>query len=236
MNKLINIENEKEYIAELEKALKKLSVSDIDEIIEEYQQHFEYKHMDGFSETEIIAKLGAPQIIAQQFAEGGKKHVNTAKITFVCLLDVCVILLGILLFSWVIVLGAAAIAFTATGFCLIIEWKIIEFIPTPYFGSLFMAIVCFALGVISSIGSIYSFLYIRQWIRMYVRWHKNQFNKGRYPNLSNTPIIDVKLNRRFRLVTVIALMITGGCLILGYVSMAISANNLEFWHVWGWFV
>ena len=53
-----------EYLAQLKNELKHNDISDEDEILSEYEQHFAFKLADGFSEEEIAAKLGAPAQIA----------------------------------------------------------------------------------------------------------------------------------------------------------------------------
>lgn len=237
MDKL-DMTSKKEYIAELEKALKKRNVSDVGEILEEYQQHFENKRMDGFSEMEVIARLAEPQIIAQQFSEGGKRPMDFSKIVlcaWISMLDVAVVLAGIILLFWVIVLGATALASVALSFSLITSWHIAYIPAMPYLGALLLGVACMGLGALASIGAVYSFLYVRQWARAYVRWHKNQFDRGRYPNLSITPTVNARLKRILRLICVIALMATGAGFILGYAALAIASGSMEFWHALGWF-
>ena len=45
--------NKAEYLGALEAELKAREASDIDEIIAEYSEHFDFKLADGFSESEI---------------------------------------------------------------------------------------------------------------------------------------------------------------------------------------
>lgn len=72
-----------QFIETLEIELKRRNISEISDIIEEYEQHFAFKLADGYAEEEIAAKLGDPKGIAAQYdaspAEGkrGKKGHNT---------------------------------------------------------------------------------------------------------------------------------------------------------------
>ena len=64
-----------EFLSKLADELRKNNVSDADEIISEYEQHFAFKMADGFSEEEIAAKLGDPAAVAAQFESEDRKSV-----------------------------------------------------------------------------------------------------------------------------------------------------------------
>ena len=49
--------NRNEFIETLTKKLRENNISDIDEIIAEYEEHFNFKLSDGYSEEEIAALL-----------------------------------------------------------------------------------------------------------------------------------------------------------------------------------
>ncbi|HIQ63762.1 MAG TPA: DUF1700 domain-containing protein [Candidatus Avichristensenella intestinipullorum] len=65
-----------DFLERLAAELKRHHVSEPDEIIDEYREHFAFKLADGYSEEEIATKLGAPGAIAAQYvaapAEGGR--------------------------------------------------------------------------------------------------------------------------------------------------------------------
>ena len=50
-----------EFITRLTNELHKRNVADSADIVEEYEQHFAFKLVDGYSEEEIAAKLGNPE-------------------------------------------------------------------------------------------------------------------------------------------------------------------------------
>ena len=56
--------NKREYLAQLERELKRNHVPDAGEILNEYAQHFAFKLADGYSEEEISARLGEPALLA----------------------------------------------------------------------------------------------------------------------------------------------------------------------------
>lgn len=240
MNRADYVANEAEYIAELEKALKKRNVEDIGDVIEEYRQHFANKLADGYSEAEIIAKLATPQNIALQFTGDAPAAMNFSRILLsvgMALLDMFVGAGAVLLFSWVLVLFASALSTGAIGISLITGLGFVwNYVTMPYLGALLLGIACLSIGVISAVGGIYSYLYIVQWARAYLRWHKGVFHKSVYPALPMTPQLQPKTKRRLRLVMVISLMSMGIAFILGYLVLALSTGAMEFWHALGWFV
>ena len=77
------------FLEQLRKELKLKNVSDIDEIIADYEEHFEFKVEEGKTEEEIVKKLASPEIIAREYAEPPKqinKFERGAKITGVAAL------------------------------------------------------------------------------------------------------------------------------------------------------
>lgn len=76
--------NKLEYLNQLETILKKshMSKADIDDIIRDYAEFFEEGRRQGESDGEIAAKLGAPDLIAQQILEeNNASNSNTAAAT-----------------------------------------------------------------------------------------------------------------------------------------------------------
>ena len=49
-----------DYLTALHQELNKNAVADAEDVVSEYEQHFQFKLADGFTEEEIAAKLGAP--------------------------------------------------------------------------------------------------------------------------------------------------------------------------------
>ena len=90
--------NKREYLAQLERELKRNHVPDAGEILNEYAQHFAFKLADGYSEEEISARLGEPAALAAQFdgpsapPKAGNKPLAAFGLCFVDLLAVCLFL------------------------------------------------------------------------------------------------------------------------------------------------
>ena len=57
--------NKKEYISALRAQLRRLPSDDVEEIVKEFDSHFEIGLSEGKSESDIAAKLGSPEEVAQ---------------------------------------------------------------------------------------------------------------------------------------------------------------------------
>ncbi len=100
--------NKREYLAQLERELKRNHVPDAGEILNEYAQHFAFKLADGYSEEEISARPGEPAALAAQFdgpsapPKAGNKPLAAFGLCFVDLLAVCLFLT---LLAWSLAMG-----------------------------------------------------------------------------------------------------------------------------------
>ena len=234
--------NKREYLYELEKALKSAQVQDSADILEEYTVHFDMKMQDGYSEKEIAAKLASPKDIAGQFGEiksvgsagkAGRVYIKTGLI----FMDIIVASFFIILYAWVVVLGALVIAFAGLGIVGVggISWNIIP--EMPYFCSLLLGLALLALAVLSAAGTEYCRLYVTQILRAFSRWHGAVWGKSAaLPPLAMHPVIGPKKRRIMRSITLISIAVFAVCFIAAYISMTLTAGSLEFWHVWSWFV
>ena len=105
-----------EYLNELKSELAKNAVPDADDILMEYEQHFQFKLADGFTEEEIAFKLGSPAQIAAQYvgipekkkAKGGKKFLLVLWLTIIGIIEA--FLYGAFLYFIVALFDALAIA------------------------------------------------------------------------------------------------------------------------------
>ena len=236
--------DKKTWIKELSGYLKSQNVDDIDDIVAEYDEHFTRKAADGYSEEEIAVKLGNPQEIGAQFGTV-KEKPNSKKAGHIFLgiglgfADICVVSFFIVLFSWVIALGAFALSSALLGVGLIVSPLLPDIVvipPMPYAGAIIMAVSMLALAVIMAVVTQYSWALTVQMGRAYRRWHKNTLSEAKYPPLDVHPTLKDKTRRRLRTLALIALVVFGVSLVIGYAFLAASAGAFEFWHVWNWFV
>lgn len=235
--------NKQQYLSELESALRAKKVMDIEDILGEYAQHFTIKMADGFSETEIANKLEKPSAIAEQFSEserpgaskkGGGKVVLAIGLGFA---DLFVGMGFVLLFGWVVVVGALAVSTFTLGGCLVLGTNLAGLIPAmPYLSALILGVSSLALGVLSGVGTIDLWLYMAQWIRAYVRWTKNTMGGGMYPPLSMIPQIGSSLKRVLRNTAMISLAVFGVLFVAAFISLMVYTGFKPFWHELSWFV
>jgi uncharacterized membrane protein len=238
------IMNKTEFINTLANTLKERKINDVDEIVAEYEQHFIFKMADGYSEEEIAARLGDPKALGKQFNSETNKTTTGSKVIVAIGLvftDIIVTMLFVLLFTWAIVLGAVVVAFTVAGVCLISNLNISSLLPSmPYFVGLIFAAMSLALAVLAAVGTEYCWLYARQLLRSYRRWHANTLaaagGEATLPQIPAHPQIGAVKNRRMRKIALIALTVFVITFQSGYIIAMLTAGAFQFWHVWGWFV
>ena len=236
--------NKTEFISTLTNTLKEREIKDADEIVAEYEQHFLLKMADGYSEEEIAARLGDPKALGKQFnSEGNKTTTGNKAIVTIGLVvtDIFVAMFFVLLFTWVIVMGAAAVAFSVMGVCLIFNMNISNLLPSmPYFVGLIFAGMSIALAVLTAVGTVYCWYYARQLLRSYFRWHRNTLatagGEATLPEIPAHPQIGAAKNRGMRKIALIALTVFVITFQSGYILAMLTAGAFQFWHVWGWFV
>lgn len=232
-----------EFLEDLKKELKKNNVvneKDINEILYQYEEHFNCKLEEGKTEQEIVARLGSPKDIAMEYfmpSTQTTKFDRGVRITGITFLSIPLFFVYILIWCSVVVVGAFSLVGLVTGFCLITTINIAGLIPSiPYFPSFVLGIGCFGLALLSAIGAIYMFLYAKQWGLVYVRWCKNMLNNSKYPPLSVHPQISKKASSIYKLLAILGVIIFVVALVLGYIIMCLMANSFEPWHTWNWFV
>lgn len=238
--------NKQQYLDALQKAFKAANVAEIDDILDEYRQHFDNKLADGYAENEIAAKLDDPKNVASQFAEAQPDRANkTAGALVKFALGFVWIFAGsffLVLYCFVVVLAAVAVAFLTAGVALLLPSPpaFISVPPMPYICSLIFGIMCLALAVLSAIGAFYCHKYIVSMIRSYNRFNKNTIASvsgegGVLPPLAVTADVSPVFRRRARKLTIAAAAVFAVCFIAGFTLSAILAGSFEFWHTWGWF-
>jgi len=233
--------DKKGYLSLLRSELKKAGITEIDDILEEYRTHFELKQKKGKTEEEIARKLASPEYIANEYAQSLNITSNNEKFSKITMsiglgfIDVIMFMVLIIFVGWVIVLGAFSLILLVLSFLLFTNLNIANLIPfIPYYGKLLIGISSLSLCIASFIGTTYCYIYVRQWIRVYLRWHKNILNNRVYPKLS---LIPERLTSSIkpRLLMMITFVTSGSFLIISMIIMMIDTNSFEFWHEWNWF-
>lgn len=235
-----------QFLDELTKSLNVIKIHDIEEIIAEYRQHFDFRLADGYSEEETCAKLGDPKTIARQYADiGDKGGRNSGKSILVAsgvyLADIFVYSFFVLFAAWIIALGTLSISCFALFAALIGNFNIYSLVPSmPYICKLLMSLPALSLSALSAIGTYYCFMCLKQSHKAFIRLHRNVIASSRQkpvlPAISAYPKIQVATKRKLRMLLYISLMLFGISLVTAYIVCSLAAGSLEFWHVWKWFV
>lgn len=228
-----------EYLIDLGTDLRRHRVADADDIVSEYEQHFNFKLSDGFTEEEIAARLEKPaQVVAHYTAMNAGNPAAGGVLLKIAMGALAFLesLAYAMFFAFIMVTAAATIAFLVLGAALILNINIGGIIPeTPYLCALVFGICILALAALFGVITRMCFVFFRQIIRASIRWHDIVIGKTALPPLSWTPQLGAAANRRNRNVLLWALIIFGISLILGYIISALTAGAFEFWHAWGWF-
>ena len=234
-----------EFLEKLAAELKRKNVADAADVIEDYRWHFIFKLADGYSEEEVSAKLGDPEEIAAQYEAEPHRGGSVKKVPTAIGLGVADFFFGvlcILLYAWEIVMGALVIAFGAAAVALLtgIRESPIVYIPQmPYHCAVILSIAFAALTVLSLVGTVYFFGFIRQLMRAFGRFHKNTLasasGRAVLPSLPVYPQFSAKVKRRLKKLAMTALAVFAVCFIIGFIVSAISAGSIQFWHTWRWF-
>lgn len=159
--------NKKQFLAELDDALKHISVEERQDILQDFEEHFAVGREEGKSEEEITAGLGSPQQISKEMlASYHIEKVETTATTgnvfravwaviglgffnLVIVLGPFIALIGILFAGWV-----TGISFIASPLLVIFDTIIHP--GTFDFFSLFLSLVLAGLGLFIVIGMYFA--------------------------------------------------------------------------------
>lgn len=237
--------NKKEFMDKLKNSLLESGISDMEDILNEYEEHFLFKMADGFSEEEVSLKLGDPKELAKQFVQEAPVIKVKKKNRFLTglglgFLDIFVGCIFLVLFIGVIALAAVAISSATAGVLLITKMNIASLLPVmPYKSAVMFSVGLIALAILVFITVVYGFLWFKQLLVSYSRFHKNCMakasNKAVYPAKATFLQVSGKLKRTLRGTILVSLVIFLVAFIGGYAVSALEAKALEFWHVWEWF-
>ena len=151
-------------------------------------------------------------------------------------------LFSALLLSFGAVLAACVLSFGAAGVCLVGNLRTLPYImlpEMPYWCGAILGLSLLALCVLSVVGCIWFFAFVRQIWRAYGRFHHNalapRHGAAVLPELPIAPQFAPKKKRQLRTTALIALLLFAVCFVLAFAVCALSAGSFQFWHVWGWF-
>lgn len=236
--------NKKLFIDTLTKHLKENNVTDIDDILFEYIEHFNYKLEDGYSEKEISIKLGDPIFLASQYKGINvvpEKNKLIFTITGLIFSDIFMLSFLIIFIAWIVVLFVFSITSLGIGILLFTNLNVYDLIPyLPYWNGAILGISFVSMFILSIVGTYYNYLYLKQLTKSYMRFHKNSIAQSTgnpsLPSLAIHPKLSKVTSRRLRSVVLFTLNAFAISFILGYLVSSFTAKSFEFWHVYDWFV
>jgi len=238
--------NKNEFIAALSKKLTERGISDVGDIVSEYEQHFSFKVRDGFSEEEIARKLGNPEALAEQFdrEDAGKKSGGGRRAITVfglAVADVFVCAFFLTLFLFAVAVGVLAACLLALGVCLVGNLSPYALIPQmPYGCAVVLSVAAFALSVLAAVGACYCYAFLRQLMRVYLRYHRNRLaacaGRAVLPPLAARAQMSPRANRHLRTWALVSLCVFVVFFAAGFIFCSVAAGSLGFWHAWRWFV
>lgn len=235
--------NREQYLNELERCLRDKKIADVEEIVEEYRQHFIFKDNDGYGEEEVAAALESPDRIAEQYAGAGSAalrpsgFVRAVTVTGLAFLDLVLILCAVVLFAWVLVMAVFAVTCLVLGGCLILNQNIAGLIPPmPYFAALILGVSMLGLAVLSAVGTILCWAHIRRWVQVFCRWQKNLLGGRAQAPMSLRPEIGRKSLFLLSRTAIISLTVFGAFFLAACLALTIHTGFKPFWHELGWFV
>ncbi|MFL0248353.1 DUF1700 domain-containing protein [Candidatus Clostridium stratigraminis] len=236
--------NKQRFLDILSKDLERINVDEIDDIIEQYNEHFLRKMADGLSEEEIVSKLGKPEDVAMQYESNtdtttGKQGNNILLTIGIGFADIWIVSFFAIIFVWDLVLVVLTIAFVSLGICLVVAPGFITgtaVIPyIPYLPGAITGIASIALGVISAVLTINCYMLAVKLGTAWLRWQKNVLSGKRNIPYSVFPLFKNNFKYKLRKVIIVSLAVFGVLFVIGFISMVLCSGRFEFWHAWRWF-
>jgi hypothetical protein len=235
--------NKKQYLDALKKELLQSKVTDVDEVLADYEAHFARKAMDGHAEEEIARRLGNPREIAADFLPDAKAQGNAGAgkgrglvRCALCASDLFALPFFALLFLWAAGMLAGSAGVFALGGYISLGMTFISAIPVlPLVGGILLGLSIVMLSVLLCVASLWFFMLSSQMTRAYLRWHGNRWNARHELPLPVTPQMTGKRLRNTRTIVIVAL----ACLVVlfaaAFLVMSVQAGTPGFWHTWHWF-
>lgn len=194
--------NREEYISRLKLSLQSLPMDELNDILSDYEEHFDIGISKGKSEEEISRELGDPREVANSYRTsyssnegmGNYDRRNNYQDDGARRLLVAILLIA---FNLIIVLGpymgllglllgvyGAAVSFVIGGIVLLLGLPFSIFVPisTPHFlTSISFGIGLIGLGVLGIILGVYLTKGIYKLTLRYINWNMDLINRGGAP-------------------------------------------------------
>lgn len=221
--------NKTEFLKELQIGLKKKSIKDIEDIITDYEVHFENEQNKGRTEEETVVLLGDLTDIIDAYEQGSGKPKPVKGLAILLLSQLIWLPVLCLLYAFAIVLLGAGLSSVLLGLYYLLLLDFLTFLPTIALPLSFLYAVMLLFGgyffyritmiYCDAIRTASSYVYALQRTELSGVKHAgmNKFDKN-----------------RLKLAKYASIIFFGLFLVLIITSM-IVARSIEFWHHWNWF-
>lgn len=225
--------NRPTFIKQLSDGLKKIGVTDIEEITKDYEAHFDNELEKGKTEEEISRELGKISDILLDFQSDKPTNEPIRRLSLysVILSDIFIYIGMLSLYIVNLATVILSLASLLLGIYFIFAMNIFDIIPVmnPLFGQ-FLGFMFIAFAVLSFGASALLFKFLNTLMKRLGRWHKKVL-KGEV----NGYMLTVNQSKLIKAITLWSGLAVILLIITTYIIGVNIAGNPEFWHEWNWF-
>lgn len=210
-----------QFLQQLEKGLKSKHVSDISDILSDYEDYFHEQLALGKSEDMISLSLGDIESIIKDYHEHesvkGKSWFDLVAISFVAL--------PLLMLSYGLLIGFIGLSFASWGIAIYYTFSLdsLSFMPViPLTASWGFILAFLAFAVFMFSLSVRYFGVLKSMTKQYLV--KQTIRIGDFPQ---SPI--------YQKLLIISGWVSLAFVTIGYLLAAFIAKDFQFWHTWEWF-
>lgn len=213
--------NKKTFLDTLEKGLKFNQIRDVEEIIEDYTEHFDQQTSLGKKEEDISASLGTIDSIVSEYSDDqlGKRNrfFEWVTVSFVAI-PILILSVGLL-----IVFAATSLACWGISIYYAFNLDTFKFMPLiPFIPRLFYIASMFFAALFMFSLSVRFYGVLKSMTKQFIV--KKSIRIG---NFLPSPFYKKLLIYSFWIMLILV--------VAAFVVSVIFANSFEYWHTWGWF-
>lgn len=225
--------NKKTFIDQLSDGLKKIGVTDSDEVVKDYESHFDNEVLKGKTEEEIAHELGKISDILVEFQTErpqGKSRKTMSAYSLV-MSDIFIYMGMISLYLLNLSTILLSLGSLLLGLYLMFMISVMDFIPVLVFPfAQFAGLSFIALAVLSFGLSAIQFKFYNTLMKRLSIWHKEVF-RGRMLH----QVVKVGQSRVIKLLTLWSGIAVFVLMFITYIIGIIITKDVQFWEVWQWF-
>lgn len=210
------------FLTNLERALKKLHVDHIQEILNDYAMHIQEATTSGISEIQAVKSLGDVDSIAQDYYSYQTIHKNNRIFELITSSSYAIPML-IMFYGFAVLFFASTLVSWSLGIYYIFQLDTFAFLPSLMPGINFIfgfMFISFSLTLFSI--SIKLFVFSKHITKQF--FVKKTLRIGNY-----------KTHPIYSKILLYSSLLTISILVISYITSVIITGQWEFWHHWQWF-